>query len=295
MTRETSTDTDTRTDRGTEAEKRDAVRDRYGAIGAGETETRTETTPGDSSGEGDCSGDSSESETSCCGGGAESSHTETLGYDPQRLDIVPEGANLGLGCGNPTAIAELESGETVLDLGSGGGFDCFLAAEEVGPDGQIIGVDMTPEMLERARQNAGRSGFENVGFRLGEIEHLPVADESVDAIMSNCVVNLSPAKERVFEEASRVLKPGGRLAISDIALTEQGSQELDDTDLEQYAACVSGAATIAQLESLLEEAGFESVSVRPKAESESIIRVMYDDPHLQDLLYSARISARKPQ
>lgn len=294
MTRDSSTDTKTGTGRGSEAEKREAVRNRYGSIGAGETTTRAETETAESSGEGGCCGDSSASDSSCCGGGAESSYSETLGYDPQRLDTVPEGANLGLGCGNPTAIAELEPGETVLDLGSGGGFDCFLAAEEVGPDGQVIGVDMTPEMVERARRNAARSEFENVDVRLGEIEHLPVADGSVDVIMSNCVINLSTAKERVFEEAARVLKPGGRLAISDIALTEQGSRELDDTDLEQYAACVSGAATISELEALLESAGFESVSVRPKSESESIIQAMYDDERLSDLLYSARIAGRKP-
>lgn len=284
--------TDGQTAEPTATDKRDAVRDRYGDIAADGSESPTETR--ESTASTGCCGDSSDDSSSCCGEDTATSYSETLGYDPTRSTAVPEDANLGLGCGNPTAIAELQPGETVLDLGSGGGFDCFLAAEEVGPAGQVIGVDMTPEMVTRARRNADRSSVANVDFRLGEIEHLPVADGSVDVIMSNCVINLSPAKAQVFEEASRVLKPGGRLAITDIALTERGLRELDEADLDQYAACISGAATLDKLEAIVERAGFESVSVRPKAESESIIEAMYDDDQLQDRLHSARITGRKP-
>lgn len=277
------------------AEARNAVRDRYGSIAADEGTAVDREGLSSSEDTGCCGGSSTaEAESSCCGDETDTTFSETLGYDPARLETIPDGANLGLGCGNPTAIAELEPGETVLDLGSGAGFDCFLAAQEVGPGGRVIGVDMTPEMVERARRNAARADYEQVEFRLGEIEHLPVADSSVDVIISNCVINLSPSKERVFAEAHRVLKPGGRLAISDIAMTERGQAELDQTDLGQYASCIAGASTIDRLSDRLTRAGFESVTVRPKSDSEAIVDAMYDADDATQLLHSALIRGRKP-
>jgi SAM-dependent methyltransferase len=208
---------------------------------------------------------------------------------------VADGANLELGCGNPNAIAELTEGETVVDLGSGGGFDCFLAAREVGEDGHVIGVDMTPEMVERARANVEQNDFENVEFRLGEIEHLPVSDERADAIISNCVINLSPRKGRVFEEAYRVLRPGGRLAIADVVMTADVPSELRRADPESVAACVAGASTIEELREHVESAGFESVSIRPKEDSEEFIREWSDEYPLEAYLTSAVVEAEKPR
>jgi ubiquinone/menaquinone biosynthesis C-methylase UbiE len=178
-----------------------------------------------------------------------------IGYSEAELAAVPEGANLGLGCGNPQAIAALKPGETVLDLGSGAGFDCFLAARQVGPAGHVIGVDMTPEMIRRARDNAAKAGLANVEFRLGEIEYLPVADASVDVVISNCVINLSPEKLQVFREAFRVLRPGGRLALSDIVATAELPAAVRD-DLTLFTGCMAGAAHIDELEQMLSEVGF---------------------------------------
>jgi ubiquinone/menaquinone biosynthesis C-methylase UbiE len=180
------------------------------------------------------------------------------------MDSVPDGANLGLGCGNPIALASLVEGETVLDLGSGAGFDCFLAANNVGPRGKVIGVDMTPEMLARARENAERGGYRNVEFRLGEIESLPAADSSVDVIISNCVINLSPDKKRVFAEAFRVLKPGGRLMVSDIVLLK----ELPDfirNSVAAYVGCISGALLKNEYLDTITRAGFQEVQVLDEA------------------------------
>jgi len=200
--------------------------------------------------------------SSCCCGNSNSAQTisKAIGYTDEELQSVPEDANLGLGCGNPVALASLTEGETVLDLGSGAGFDCFLAAKRVGSRGKVIGVDMTPAMIDKARENAQVSNCANVEFRLGEIENIPAADNSVDAVISNCVINLSPEKERVFSEAFRVLKPGGRLMISDIVLLE----ELPDfikSSIAAYVGCVSGAIKKDEYIGAIENAGFQKVEI----------------------------------
>lgn len=213
-----------------------------------------------------------------------------LGYSGEEMSAVPEGANMGLGCGNPQAIAELRAGETVLDLGAGGGFDCFLAARAVGETGHVIGVDMTPEMVRKARKNAVNGGFANVDFRLGEIEHLPVADNSVDAIISNCVINLSPDKEAVFREAFRVLRSGGRLAVSDIVeLKPMGEEILKNVDA--YCGCVAGAIGIEKLEKIMVAAGLTNISIELKPESREFIRDWFKGA--EDYVCSASIKARK--
>ena len=186
--------------------------------------------------------------------------SKTIGYTEEELGQVPEGANLGLGCGNPTALASLEEGEVVLDLGSGAGFDCFISARRVGETGKVIGVDMTPEMIEKAREKASEGGYSNVEFRLGEIENLPVDDASVDVVISNCVINLSPRKERVFQEAFRVLKPGGRLAVSDIVLLEDIPDSLKGS-IEAYICCLSGAVMKDAYVEAIAKAGFQEVGI----------------------------------
>jgi SAM-dependent methyltransferase len=207
---------------------------------------------------------------------------------------VPEGANLGLGCGNPQAIAGLKPGETVLDLGSGAGFDCFLASRQVGASGRVIGVDMTAEMIGRARQNARKVEATNVEFRLGEIEHLPVADGSVDVIMSNCVINLSPDKRAVFREALRVLRPGGRLAVSDVVAFAPLPPEVR-RDLALYTGCVAGAATVDEIKSWLAEAGFTDIRVTMnQAASEAMAGMTPGELDLAKLGGSANIEARRP-
>ena len=198
-----------------------------------------------------------------------------------------------LGCGNPGAIASLRPGEVVLDLGSGGGLDCLLAARQVGEKGQVIGVDMTPDMLSRARQNAAKGGYANVEFRLGEIEHLPVADNTVDVVMSNCVINLSPDKRAVFGEAYRVLRPGGRLAIADIVATAPLQKE-DRQDMALWGACISGAAFVGDLKTMLQELGFEKISIQPDDASREIIREWVPGSKLGDCVLSASIEAVKP-
>ena len=215
-----------------------------------------------------------------------------LGYSQQELDCVPQGADMGLGCGNPRAIAGLKPGEVVLDLGSGGGFDAFLAAQEVGATGRVIGVDMTPSMLSKARENVERGSFENVKFRLGEIEHLPVADNTVDVIISNCVINLSPDKPQVFRDAYRVLKPGGRLAISDVVASAELPESLRD-DPFLHTACVSGASTINELEQILNAAGFSHINIQPKDESREFIRDWLPGSGVEDYVIAATIEAVK--
>ncbi|WP_178018972.1 arsenite methyltransferase [uncultured Paenibacillus sp.] len=216
-----------------------------------------------------------------------------LGYSGEELNVVPDGANLGLGCGNPQAIAQLTPGEVVVDLGSGGGFDCFLASRQVGESGKVIGVDMTPEMVSRARQNAIKGGFMNVDFRLGEIEHLPVADQSVDVIISNCVINLSPDKEQVYREAYRVLLPGGRLAISDVVTTAELPPEIKNDLEDLYAGCISGASSIPELEQMLVQSGFSNIRILPKDESKTFIKEWIPGIKLEDYIVSAIIQAVK--
>lgn len=246
-------------------------------------------------------GDVAKSEPSsdgCCSGAqAERDlaniHAERLGYSAEEAASVPEGANLGLGCGNPSAIAAMQPGETVLDLGSGAGFDAFLASDKVGDSGLVIGVDMTPDMVRKARENASKSNTNNVSFRLGEIEHLPVANASVDVIISNCVINLSPDKPAVFKEALRVLKPGGRVAISDVVATAELPEEML-SDLELYSCCVSGASTVDALKAMLEDAGFVDVRIVPKEGSREFIREWAPQHVVDDYIRSASIEARKP-
>lgn len=196
----------------------------------------------------------------CCGNVTPESASGKVGYSDDEMRDVPEGANLGLGCGNPVALASLKSGETVLDLGAGGGFDCFLASKKVGPAGRVIGVDMTPDMVEKARGNARRHGYENVEFRLGEIEHLPAADASVDAVISNCVINLSTDKEAVFSEIFRVLKRGGRVMISDLVLVGKLPDDVAKS-LAAYAGCVAGAIGMDDYIRLMKTAGFSDARV----------------------------------
>ncbi|MGE5152721.1 MAG: arsenite methyltransferase [Bdellovibrio bacteriovorus] len=262
---------------------RRAVRDRYGRLAETETETETET-----AGCG-CA------PASCCGTPAvdAAALSQTMGYSAAEVRAVPEGANLGLGCGNPQAIAALKSGQTVLDLGSGAGFDAFLAARQVGESGRVIGVDMTPAMLSKARANAEAGGYRNVEFRLGEIEHLPVADGSVDVILSNCVINLSPDKPQVFAEAWRVLKPGGRLAISDVVAFAELPEAIRQ-DLDLYTGCMAGASSVAEVEAMLGASGFTQIRITPKDESRTLIQGWAPGTDVADYVCSANIEAIKP-
>ena len=218
--------------------------------------------------------------------------SRALGYTGQEIDSVPEGANMGLGCGNPQAIAMLKRGETVLDLGCGGGFDCFLSAEKVGETGRVIGVDMTPDMIGKARENARKGNYTNVDIRLGEIEHLPVSDNSVDVIISNCVINLSPDKMQVFRDAYRVLKPGGRLAVSDIVATQALPEDIKN-DVMKYAGCVAGAATVDELKAMLKQAGFATIRILIKEESRNFIKDWFPGTGVERFVVSAAIEAKK--
>jgi SAM-dependent methyltransferase len=234
--------------------------------------------------------------SSCCSpGGASPADAVSvqLGYSKEEVSAVPAGANMGLGCGNPQAIASLKTGEVVLDLGSGGGFDCFLAARAVGETGKVIGVDMTPEMVSKARENAAKAGFKNVEFRLGEIEHLPVADNTVDVILSNCVINLSPEKQKVFDDAFRVLKLGGRLAVSDIVATAELPEDVKN-DLALHAGCMAGASLINDVEAMLGKSGFRDIRIQPKDESREFIRTWAPGRNVEDYVVSATIEAKKP-
>ena len=240
-------------------------------------------------------GCASEPASPCCGAQPSGAFdlNQVMGYSQKELASVVDGANLGLGCGNPTAIGSLKPGEVVLDLGSGGGFDCFLAAQKVGRQGRVIGVDMTPEMLSKARENAARMEAVNVEFRLGEIEHLPVADNSVDVIISNCVINLSPQKAQVFKEAFRVLTPGGRLMISDVVATAEMPDQMRE-QAAMLAGCVAGAAHVDQIRELLGAAGFQGIKIDLKDHSRKLIREWFPGSRAEDYVASAAIEAVKP-
>ena len=235
----------------------------------------------------------------CCGGtdngdGAINTLISTrLGYSSQDLDLVPSGADMGLGCGNPKAIAALKIGEVVVDLGAGGGFDCFLAAHEVGQTGYVIGIDMTPDMVSKARANAEKGKYRNVEFRLGEIEHLPVADATADVIISNCVINLSPDKQQVFHEVFRVLKPGGRLAVSDVVATVELPEALRN-DPGLIAGCMGNASLVEDLEKMMSAAGFKQIIIQPKDESKEFIKDWAPGHNITDYVVSATIEAVKP-
>ncbi len=247
----------------------------------------------EASNEGDCCG----VESSCCGVSDDDAIntliSTRLGYSEDDLQQVPEGADMGLGCGNPRAIASLKPGETVVDLGSGGGFDAFLAAQEVGKSGHVIGIDMTPTMLSKARANAEKGQYKQVEFRLGEIEHLPVADNSVNVIISNCVINLSPNKAQVFADAFRILKPGGRLAISDVVASAEMPEEMKN-DPQLHAGCMAGAELIDDLEHMIADAGFCNVRIAPKDESRDFIKDWAPGRGVEDYVLSATIEAVKP-
>jgi len=245
----------------------------------------------------DTAGDGCGVESSCCGVSDDAAIntiiSTRLGYSENERGSVPEGADMGLGCGNPRAIAGLKPGETVVDLGAGGGFDAFLAAQEVGETGHVIGIDMTPTMLSKARTNAEKGKFNQVEFRLGEIEHLPVADNSVDVIISNCVINLSPNKLQVFHDALRVLKPGGRLAISDVVASAEMPEEMKNDPL-LHAGCMAGAELVEDLEKIMAEAGFTQIRIAPKDESKDFIKDWAPGRGVEDYVLSATIEAVKP-
>lgn len=236
--------------------------------------------------------------TSCCGATSvccsadASGESKRLGYSADDLSAVPKGANMGLGCGNPQAIAALKKGERVLDLGSGGGFDCFLAARRVGRSGRVIGVDMTPEMVAKARDNARKGRYRQVEFRLGEIEHLPTADHSVDVVLSNCVINLSPDKLQVYREAYRVLRRGGRVAISDVVALRPLPRNVR-TSLEAHAGCVAGSATVRQVRSMLRAAGFTGIRITVQPESRHFIKDWFPGSGVEEYVRSATIEACK--
>ncbi|MGA9869356.1 MAG: arsenite methyltransferase [Acetobacteraceae bacterium] len=257
-------------------EVKDMVRARYGGIAAAAS---------------DCRG------PSCCdpsSAPAADGKSRRMGYSPDELAAVPEGANLGLGCGNPQAIASMQAGEVVVDLGSGAGFDCLLAARQVGPTGRVIGVDMTHEMLAKARENAAKLAAANVEFRLGELEHLPIADGTADVILSNCVINLVPDKARVFREAFRVLKPGGRLAISDVVNTAPLPPDLAE-DRALICGCVVGAAPARQIETWLADAGFADIRVTVKPESREMIATWAPGRGVEGYVAAAIIEGWKPR
>jgi len=243
-------------------------------------------------------GDACGIESSCCGVSDDAAIntliSTRLGYSEADLAAVPDGADMGLGCGNPRAIASLKEGEVVVDLGAGGGFDCFLAAQEVGASGRVIGIDMTPDMLSKARSNAEKGKFSQVEFRLGEIEFLPVANATADVIISNCVINLSPNKPQVFRETFRILKPGGRLAISDVVATVELPEDMRN-DPALIAGCMGNASLIDELAEMIKAAGFDDIQIEPKDESKEFIRDWAPGHNVTDYVVSASIEAIKPR
>jgi len=267
---------------------REEVRNHYGSIAKGER-----TVPGSENIGAACCGTSEaeKSATRCCGA---EEQARRLGYSEADLVGVPEGANLGLGCGNPVALATLLPGQAVLDLGAGAGFDAFIAARAVGPTGRIIGVDMTPEMVSKARANAKKSGYGHVEFRLGEIEALPVADASVDVIISNCVINLCPDKRPVYKEAFRVLRPGGRLAVSDVVARVELPDDVK-RDLSLHSGCLAGATLQGDLVRILEDAGFAEIVVRAKRNSDEVITSWESKRAFETKVFAAEVTATKPE
>ncbi|MDY0087427.1 MAG: arsenite methyltransferase [Coriobacteriia bacterium] len=277
-----------------EADIKDAVRDRYADHATNATSC--------------CSPSITRAGLASCCGSSDQSVSERLGYDARDLAAIPEGADLGLGCGNPLAMLELKEGEIVLDLGSGAGIDCFLAAKRVGSTGRVIGVDMTPEMIARARRNAAQGGIDNVEFRLGEIEHLPVEDNSIDAVISNCVINLVPDKRQVFADVFRALKPGGRLSVSDIVTLGEIPLQIRSS-VEAYVSCLSGAILRDDYLDLLTDVGFTDITAR-ESRSFTVGDVVGDASAAEfaqqsgatmeefeaaaALFQSVRVSARKP-
>jgi arsenite methyltransferase len=260
-----------------ENEIRQAVRENYGRVA---TASRSS---------GCCCG------PSCCSpasSGNAADASVNLGYSKEDVESVPEGANMGLGCGNPQAIASIKPGETVLDLGCGGGFDCFLAVKQTGEHGYVIGVDMTSEMINKARKNVLESGNTNIDIRLGEIENIPVADGVVDVIISNCVINLSPNKPRVFAETYRVLKSGGRLAVSDVIAAAPIPENVRN-NLALHADCIAGASTRDEVIAMLQKAGFSDIRVTPKADSKSFIKDWAPESGAENYIVSADIQAVK--
>jgi len=260
-----------------------AVRQRYGAIATGETQPDVNHC---------CGTPPSPADSSNCGCGTDA-QALTVGYSDADLANAPEGSNLGLGCGNPVALASLRTGQTILDLGSGAGFDAFLAMRAVGPTGRVIGVDMTPEMLTKARANTKKGGYQNVEFRLGEIEALPVADATIDVIISNCVINLCPDKRPVYREAFRVLKPGGRIALSDVVARTALADDVK-RDLALHCSCLSGATPEGELKTILQESGFVDISIHPKGNSDEIITSWEAKHGFESKVYSAEVTAVKP-
>ncbi len=236
------------------------------------------------------------SQSSCCGPATVDLKlkAEDLGYSLVDIQDSPDAANMGLGCGNPNAIASLKPGETVLDLGSGGGFDCFIASKAVGETGRVIGIDMTPEMLKMARENAEKAGVTNIEFRQGEIEKIPAEDDSVDVIMSNCVINLSPEKSKVYQDSFRVLKPGGRLAISDIVATKPLPEEMR-RDMNLVSSCIGGAETIDNITEMLRASGFQKIRIIPNEKSKQFIKKWIPGSNADEYVVSAIIEAIKPE
>jgi SAM-dependent methyltransferase len=248
---------------------------------------------------------------SCCGGGGDDAAqlAQAIGYDAEELAVLPEGANMGLSCGNPVVLASLNPGETIVDLGSGGGFDVFIAGRRLGPEGRAIGVDMTAEMVTKARRNAEpyrqRTGFDNVEFRLGEIEHLPIADNAADVVISNCVINLSPDKPQVWREIARVLKPGGRVAVSDLALLKPLPPEVRGM-VEALVGCIAGAVMVEETQRMAEEAGLRDIRLTIKPEYidsmtrmndplyRKVVESLPDGARASDYVVSLEINARKP-
>jgi arsenite methyltransferase len=257
---------------------REKVRERYAGIAAGNRKSRGAVT------------------SCCCSSQPPSAKKQSaqLGYSDADFEAVPEGANMGLGCGNPRAIAMLKKGEVVVDLGSGGGFDCFLAAKQVGQQGRVIGVDMTPEMIATARQNARDGKFANVEFRLGEIEHLPVADKTANAILSNCVINLSPDKPQVYRDAYRILKPGGRLAISDLVAIKTIPPAVK-RDSDKHSGCVAGASPVQTLKQILKATGFRDICITVKEESKEFIKGWFPGSGVEKYVRSAEVRAIRPK